>query len=195
MAHLPATTTQPTRSPSVVKEHQGLDSPYQPERPAPDMTAAVRKLNRRMSDYCVAAGVSRGVRVQSDGSMKWPEGHTIPREVRALGTEMLVTLGLPAMVEALIDPEATHTEKVAVVRVLKDLSIGDAKSLARDGDGEDVPGIALLPPLDARPVPPGDGEEVELPPEDEEPVAVDTQTASQKIAAKLKSHNASRKRG
>lgn len=122
----------------------------------PGLRAAVGRLNRRFEAWAVGAGVSRGVRLDGDGVPAWPQGCTIPREVRALGAEILVKLGLPAAVEALLDPQASHAERTAVLRFLKDLSIGDAKSVARDGDGEDAPGVVVLPALDGRPVPPPD---------------------------------------
>lgn len=165
------------------------------------------RFSRRMGEFAAAAGVQKAVRIDPDGRPLFPQGYTVPREVRALATEVLVVLGLPQTVECLLDPGATHGEKNATLRFLKDLSIGDAKSLARDGDGEDAPGIALLPALDPRPEPPAVGDESFEPDtpgartewlEDEGHGAPQTErieTATGSIAAKLAARKAGSSNG
>lgn len=116
--------------------------------------AGVLRLSRRMGEFAAAAGVQKAVTLDADGRPVFPKGYTIPREVRGVFTEILVVLGVPSTVECLLDPDATWGEKNAALRFVKDVSIGDAKSVARDGEGEDAPGVALLPTLAPRPVPP-----------------------------------------
>lgn len=111
-------------------------------------------MSGRMAEFAAAAGVQKAVRLDGDGRPVFPQGYSIPREVRGVFTEILVVLGVPSTVECLLDPAASYAEKTATLRFLKDVSIGDATSLARDGSGDDAPGVALLPQLAPRPVPP-----------------------------------------
>lgn len=99
--------------------------------------------------------------MKPDGTFAWPAGRTLPREVRELAGELLVSLGMPAAVECLVDPSASHMERRAWTALLKDMSVGDAVSLPRDQTGEDVPGVAWLPAMNERPVRPPELDDVE----------------------------------
>lgn len=109
-----------------------------------------------MAAWVGSVNATKGPRIAPDGTVIWPKGRTVPREIRELSSEVLVTLGIPAAVECLVDDKATHQEKRAWTALLKDLGPGDALSVPRDAEGSDVQGVVMLPTMNPRPVrPPG----------------------------------------
>lgn len=115
----------------------------------------------RLAAWKASSGGVKGPAMKPDGTFAWPAGRTLPREVRELAGELLVSLGMPAAVECLVDPSASHMERRAWTALLKDMSVGDAVSLPRDQTGEDVPGVAWLPAMNERPVRPPELDDVE----------------------------------